>query len=60
MYLGAIGMVCSVGFSAAATCAAIRAEIAMFHELPYKDRNREPIVGAFVPGLDFKLQLRLR
>src|SRR5947209_14941041 len=48
-------MVCSVGRSAQAACAAMRAGIAKFDDLPYGDKNGQPIVGAFVPGLDFKL-----
>ena len=44
-------MVCSVGLSAAAACAAMRAGIAGFQELPYLDDQGEPIVGAVVPGV---------
>jgi 3-oxoacyl-[acyl-carrier-protein] synthase-1 len=56
MYLGATGMVCPIGLSAPAACAAFRAGIATFCYLPYSDQNRQPIVGAFVPSLDFKLK----
>ena len=45
-------MVCSTGLDAAPACAAIRARIARFDELPYLDNRGEPIVGATVPGLD--------
>lgn len=51
MYLAAAGMVCSVGLNAAAACAAMRAGIAKFDELPYCDNRGEPIVGAMVPGV---------
>lgn len=56
MYLGESGLVCSVGLDARAACAAMRAGIAQFEELPYLDRNRERIVGSPVPGLDWKLK----
>ena len=46
------GMVCSVGLTAAAGCAAMRAGIAQFGELRYHDDSGELIVGATVPGLD--------
>ncbi len=52
MEIFATGMVCSVGLSAASACAAIRARIAKFDELPCLDKNGEPIVGATVPGLE--------
>ncbi len=54
--LGAVGMICSVGRGAEAACAALRAGIAKFDDLPYGDKNGLPIVGAFVPGLDFTLK----
>jgi len=56
MYFGPTGMVCSVGLSAAAACAAMRAAIAKFDELPYLDNQGEPIVAAMVPGLDPELK----
>jgi len=52
MYVASVGMVCSVGLNAAAACAAMRAGIARFEELPYLDQRVEPIIGATVPGLD--------
>jgi len=52
MYLARPGMVCAVGLSAASACAAMRAGIAKFDELPYFDDRGEPIVGAAVPGLE--------
>jgi 3-oxoacyl-[acyl-carrier-protein] synthase-1 len=42
-------MVCSVGLHASAACAAMRAGIANFVELPYRDNRGEPIIGAMVP-----------
>lgn len=56
MYLGNSGLVCSVGLNVRAACAAIRAGIAKFDELPYLDMNGERIVGAAVPGLDWRLK----
>lgn len=49
-------MVCSVGLSAATACAAIRAGIARFDELPFHDNQGEPILGASVPGLESDLR----
>jgi 3-oxoacyl-[acyl-carrier-protein] synthase-1 len=51
MFIESTGMVCSVGLSAAAACAAMRAGIAGFQELPYLDDQGEAIVGAVVPGV---------
>src|SRR5262249_25692237 len=44
-------MVCAVGLNAQAACAAVRAGITGFRELPYSDNGSEAIVGAIVPGL---------
>ena len=52
MDIVAAGMVCSVGLTAESACAAIRARVAQFEELPYLDSRVKPIVGAVVPGLD--------
>lgn len=60
MNLCAIGMVCSVGMNASAACAAIRAGIAGFGELPYWDRENLSIVGAAVPKLSFELRFGRR
>src|SRR5271166_262946 len=61
MYLSATGMVCSVGLNAAAACAAIRAGIGGFNELPYYDLQGDPVIGARVPGLvaDYETDERL-
>lgn len=56
MYITATGMVCAVGLNAASACAAMRAGIANFVELPYHDNQGQPIVGAPVPGLSFDLK----
>lgn len=60
MYLGATGMVCSVGLSASAACAAMRAGISKFDELPYWDRKRWPVIGAAVPELSLDVQFAPR
>jgi 3-oxoacyl-[acyl-carrier-protein] synthase-1 len=39
-------MVTSVGSSSASSCAAMRAKVAGFTEVPYKDISNEPVVGA--------------
>lgn len=52
----ATGMVCSVGLTAATACAAMRAKVAGFDDLPYVDNGGEPIVGAAVPDLDWELK----
>jgi 3-oxoacyl-[acyl-carrier-protein] synthase-1 len=51
MYLISAGTACSVGLNAATACAAIRAGIAKFDELPYRDNGDVPIVGAIVKSL---------
>src|SRR6058998_3168371 len=56
MHIIATGMVCAVGLNAAAACAAMRAGIAGFGELPYYDNDGEPVMGAVVPGLDPNLK----
>jgi 3-oxoacyl-[acyl-carrier-protein] synthase I len=60
MDIVATGMVCSVGLTAATACAAMRAKVAGFDELPYVDNEGEPIVGATVPGVDIGLKRRER
>lgn len=52
MYVSAPGLVCPVGLDAQSACAAMRAGIARFEELPYRDNTGEPVIGAVVPGLD--------
>lgn len=56
IYLTSTGMVSSVGLSSAAACAAMRAGIAMFEELSYRDNRGQSVVGAAVPGLDAELK----
>ena len=60
MYITSTGMVCPVGLNAEAACAAMRAGIARFEELPYLDNDGEPIVGAMTPGLDADLKFEQR
>jgi 3-oxoacyl-[acyl-carrier-protein] synthase I len=52
MYLGNGGIACPIGFSVDAACAALRAGIAKFDDLPFRDNRWEPIVGAAVPDLE--------
>lgn len=54
MQIVSTGMVCPVGLNAEAACAAMRAGVSAFEDLPYCDNNGEPIMGAFVPGLTFE------
>lgn len=51
VFLTASGMVCPVGHTAASACAAMRAGLSGFEELPYLDNDGEPIHGAPVPGI---------
>lgn len=60
MYLNAPGLVCSVGMGAEAACAAMRAGISQFDELPYRDNHGESIIGAAVLSLDPQLRRRER
>jgi 3-oxoacyl-[acyl-carrier-protein] synthase I len=46
MYVIGTGMVTSVGPSSASSCAAMRAKVAGFAEVPYTDISNEPVVGA--------------
>src|ERR1700675_2082519 len=61
MILSAKGRVCSVGLNAPAPCAAIRACVGGFNELPYYDLQGDSVMGARVPGLtaDFETDERL-
>lgn len=52
MYIAATSIICPVGLSPQAACAAMRAGIPAFKELPYCDNQGEPIFGAFVPGFN--------
>lgn len=57
MYVKAAGLVCAVGLDAPAACAAFRAGISGFTELPYHESGGEAIVGARVPVLEQRLKL---
>lgn len=61
MYIVSTGMVCPVGLTAADACAAMRAGVDKFEELPYMDNSGEPIVGAMIPafGPNLKREDRL-
>jgi 3-oxoacyl-[acyl-carrier-protein] synthase-1 len=52
MLILSTGLVCSVGFTAATACAAMRARIAKFDDLPYYHLEGEQVVGAAVPCLE--------
>jgi 3-oxoacyl-[acyl-carrier-protein] synthase-1 len=56
MFISATSLVCPVGLSATAACAAKRAGISALKALPYNDNAGEPIIGAAVPG--FALSMR--
>jgi 3-oxoacyl-[acyl-carrier-protein] synthase I len=60
MFIAATGMVCPVGSGAARACAAKRAGISMFAELPYYDRARRPIVGAAMPNFEWTMRTEHR
>lgn len=49
MFVTSTGMACPVGLTSAAACAAMRAGISIFEELPYRDNQGEPVIGAPVP-----------
>lgn len=53
MLIVGTGMACPVGLSAASACAAKRAGISAFGNLPFHDAAGETVVGAAVPGLDW-------
>jgi 3-oxoacyl-[acyl-carrier-protein] synthase-1 len=61
VFIAAMGMACPVGLSAMSACAALRAGISAFHELPYFDTASQYVVGSVVPGLasDFESDERL-
>ncbi|QEF98462.1 3-oxoacyl-(acyl carrier protein) synthase [Stieleria maiorica] len=56
MYVTETGMVCAVGPNAESSCAAMRAGVDGFQELPFVDNSGEPIIGGFVPDLEFGLR----
>jgi 3-oxoacyl-[acyl-carrier-protein] synthase I len=43
-----VGMVSSVGLDAASTCAAVRARLSRFEEIPFHDEEDNPIIAASV------------
>lgn len=51
MRIMATGMMCPVGLTSRMACAALRAGIVAFRELPYWDSEKMPVVGAAVPGV---------
>jgi len=60
MFITSTGMVCPVGLNAVNACAAKRAGISAFAELPYSDNAGEPIIAGSVPGLDWTLRRESR
>ena len=56
MYITSTGMICPTGLEAASACAAMRAGIAAFEELPYLDNQGKPIIGSHVTILDGRLK----
>jgi 3-oxoacyl-[acyl-carrier-protein] synthase I len=48
VYVTSVGMTCPVGLYAEAACAAMRASISMFADLPYGDNSGEAIIGSTV------------
>lgn len=56
MEITSTGMACCVGLGAEAACAAMRAGISMFHELPYSDNRGETLIGTTVPDLPAALR----
>lgn len=55
MYIVSTGMVCPIGLNAEAACAAIRAGIAGFEELPFQVVAGEAIAGSLVPNLALEI-----
>jgi 3-oxoacyl-[acyl-carrier-protein] synthase-1 len=49
MSVAAVGMACSLGADAPSTCAAIRAGVARFEEIPFRDTEGRAIIGAPAP-----------
>nr|WP_321400690.1 hypothetical protein [uncultured Desulfobacter sp.] len=52
MYINAVGMSCPIGLNWRAACAAMRAGLSLFQELPYVDNDGEPITGSRLSLLD--------
>lgn len=50
MPIASVGMACAVGSSALAACAAIRAHVSRFEQVPFHDDQNEPVVAA--PALE--------
>ena len=60
LHITAVGMACPVGLDASSACAAIRASIVRFRELPYLDNKGRAIIGSYVAPLPFELRRRER
>lgn len=55
MFLFSVGMCSPVGLRAASSCAALRAGVTRFRDLPGLEIDGEPAVGAVMPDLPLKL-----
>ncbi|MER8796208.1 hypothetical protein [Mesorhizobium sp. M0814] len=49
--ISCISLVCPVGYTPASAIAAMRAKIAVFEELPYRDNGGQPLRGAVVDAI---------
>lgn len=61
MVITGSGVICPIGMDATAACAAKRASISAFKDVPGVQYKGEPVVGAVVPGLaeDLGIEARL-
>lgn len=60
MFITGSGVICPIGMDAASACAAKRASISAFKDLPNVQYKGESIVGAVVPGLEGGLAIEPR
>jgi 3-oxoacyl-[acyl-carrier-protein] synthase I len=60
LHVRATGLVSPVGLSAAAACAAMRADISLWQALPYRSNRRKPVDGSWVEALPLELGRRAR
>jgi 3-oxoacyl-[acyl-carrier-protein] synthase I len=56
MVISGTAMVCAVGLDAESACAAMRARVNGFAEMPYCSVAGEPIVAAAVPAIDLEIR----
>ena len=60
MFASCLSLVTPVGLTPQSTFAALRARIDAFEELPYFDRDNEPIIGAFIEDIPLEVRGRNR